>query len=193
MVEALLTPTDTFSSWQAAPPQPLLWETLVGYHRAHQGRSSLSGHTAHRRFSRKAIIRLLTRKGINLPRKIPEQDLKALQWHISSSDGCAQDYQRLLVSLLCGKNPVQKKASLPEASLPSLIQQAFFQQWEQIASASTFRQFGPTNCSSAEQSSLHPIHALKSMDAGVALSPFWPLSLKNSKDSCTETSCRHSL
>lgn len=88
----------------------------------------VSGHTAHRQFSRKAIIRLLTRKGINLPSKIPDKDLKALSSDtLSSLDGCAQDCRHLLVSLFCGKNPVQKKASLPEASLLSLIQQVYFQ------------------------------------------------------------------
>lgn len=71
----------------------------------------LSGQTAHRQFSRKAIIRLLTRKGINLQSKIPDKDLKALSSDtLSSSAGCAQDCLHLLVNLFCGKDHRRKQA-----------------------------------------------------------------------------------
>lgn len=167
----------------------------------------VSGHTAHRQFSRKAIIRLLIRKGINLPSKIPDEDLKALSSDtFSAMDECAQDCQHLLVSLFCGRNPVQKEASPPGASLMSLIQHASFQWWEQVASASTFSQFGPTYCSgaAAEQFWSYTCTEIdgkffadkKMLEWPLVL--FWLLSLKNSEDFhrntiCTQASCKHCL
>lgn len=138
-------------SWWS-PPQPWQWwGTSWGITMPSLASRDpdLSGQTAHRQFSRKAIIRLLTRKGINLQSKIPDKDLKALSSDtLSSLAGCAQDCLHLLVNLFCGKDHRRKQAFLERLCWISFSRLTSSDR-NDIASATTVSEFGPVNYSGA--------------------------------------------